>query len=89
VGHGGEHRVASTAKKIAVVTGASAGIGAVYADPLAARGYDLLLVARRADRLAALATNISATHGRKVEALEADLARVEDRLAAIRPSACS
>ncbi|MFC4949208.1 SDR family NAD(P)-dependent oxidoreductase [Pseudonocardia sp. GCM10023141] len=73
---------------IAVVTGASTGLGAGYAKRLAARGYDLLLVARNKQRLAALAAEITATHAdRKVEVLVADLTEaagleaVEQRLA--------
>jgi short-subunit dehydrogenase len=77
----------STSKKTAVVTGASSGLGAVYADRLASRGYDLILVARRADRLAALSEQLSKAHGAKVQVLvadlenEADLAKVESVLA--------
>lgn len=66
--------MSTTTRKIAVVTGASSGIGAVYADRLAQRGYDLVLVARGADRLQAIAATIAETHDVKVEPLVADLA---------------
>ena len=57
----------------ALITGASSGIGAIYADRLARRGYDLLLVARNETRLGELAKRISEHTGRKVDALRADL----------------
>jgi short-subunit dehydrogenase len=73
-------------KGVAMVTGASSGIGAVYADRLARRGYDLILVARSADRLKALGDRLAQETGRNVETLTADLgdaadlARIETRL---------
>jgi len=59
---------------IALITGASAGIGAVYADRLARRGFDLILVARNQQRLSALARKLTANTGRTVETVTADLA---------------
>ena len=62
----------------AVVTGASSGIGAVYADRLARRGHDLILVARDASRMETLAEKLRAETGRAVEVLAADLTDGDD-----------
>jgi short-subunit dehydrogenase len=73
-------------KGIALITGASSGIGAIYADRLAKRGYDLILVARNQGRLTALAQRLKGETGRSVETIaadlneKADLARIETTL---------
>ena len=75
-------------RPLALITGASSGIGATFARQLAARGYDLVLVARRRNRLEQEACAIQAGHSVQAEILPADLTRdadlkaVEDRIAA-------
>ena len=70
----------------ALITGASTGIGAIYADRLARRGYDLILVARNRERLGDLARRLTDETGRSIEVFPADLsdpadlARVENLL---------
>ena len=63
---------------LAVVTGAPSGIGAVYAERLAARGHSLLLVARRPDRLASTKHRLSSNYPVEVATLVADLERPSD-----------
>ena len=65
-------------KGLAVITGASSGIGAVYADRLARRGYDLLLVARNQLRMADLAKKLGSETGSHVDILSADLTNAND-----------
>lgn len=68
----------STSKGTALVTGASTGIGAIYADRLAKRGFNLILVARNAGRLQALADRLAFETGRAVKVLPADLGNSGD-----------
>ncbi len=75
-----------TTRPLAAITGASSGIGEVFARKLAERGHDLLLIARRKDRLDALSSELSAKRGVGAEVFpadltqETDLARLEARL---------
>ncbi len=65
-------------KGTALITGASSGIGAVYAQRLGKRGYDLILVARNAERLSALASRLTEETGRTIETITADLGNQAD-----------
>ena len=68
---------AASSTRSALVTGASAGLGAEFARQLAGRGQDLLLVARREDRLKELAHQLASAHGVRVDVFAADLAEPE------------
>ncbi len=63
----------TSTKGTAFVTGASSGIGAIYADRLARRGYDLILVARNRERVDGLAKRVADETGRKIDVVTADL----------------
>lgn len=78
--------MAQTHLGTALVTGASSGIGALYAERLMQRGYDLILVARNRERLDALASSISTRTGRSAAVMPADLNDRAD-LACVEPAA--
>lgn len=67
-----------TSKPSILITGASTGIGATYADRFARRGHDLVLVARNNARMEALAGRLRRETGVKVDILQADLTNVRD-----------
>jgi short-subunit dehydrogenase len=69
--------VEASSRKLALITGASAGIGLAFASAYGALGFDLALVARRKDRLEAVAAKLAQAHGIEAFALPADLAHVD------------
>jgi short-subunit dehydrogenase len=69
--------MSTTERRVALVTGASAGIGAVFAEHLAGRGFDLVLTARRLEALREIAERLQSTHGINCRVIPADLADPE------------
>jgi short-subunit dehydrogenase len=72
-----ERGIGDVTRRLCLITGASAGIGAAFARMYASHGYDVALTARRADRLEALAEDIRLRHGVEVLVIPADLAAPE------------
>lgn len=70
--------VKTNKEKVALITGASSGLGEAFARKLASQGYNLVLVARREERLSALSNELQTNHPVKVEIIVADLTRDSD-----------
>jgi uncharacterized protein len=62
-------------QRTVLITGASSGIGEAFAHVFASRGFDLVVTARREDRLGALAQRLAERYGRRVEVIPGDLSR--------------
>lgn len=70
--------------KTVLITGASSGIGETFAEQLAARGMDVILVARSTDKLKAIADRLRAQHGLRVEVISADLSKPQPGAALLK-----